>query len=208
MLLRQLSAQVPDRARTLGYLLKVLGNHPRDIPYAVVYLPGAGGCNWSMAGKAGPLPEALLRSSEAPGALLPVAQVASQGSPELVRLPATGAGAGDSGQPRPEGEQLLLAPIVTRQGGTIGVLGLGIDPSRSFDEDYLSFFELVAVQLGCALGTCGGPDLETRRHQAALEGINAILKAALTSGSERELGTVCLQITRRSPAAATGLSAS
>jgi two-component system, NarL family, sensor histidine kinase UhpB len=192
MLLRQLSAQVPDRARTLGYLLEVLGRHPRDIPFAVVYLPGAAGCSWTMAGKAGQLPEVLLRSSEEPEALLPVAQVASQGSPELVRLP--GSGAGDSGQPCPEGEELLLAPILARQGGTLGVLGLGIDRSRSFDDDYRSFFELVAGQLGCALGTCGGPDLETLRHHAALEGINAILKGALTSGSERALGTVCLQI--------------
>lgn len=170
-LLRELAASVAattaeDAARQS---MTLLGHCRRDIPFALLYL--ADGTDLRLAGSMG-VPEA--------------ASIANPSCWPVMQVFATGEGLAVSIDHRREqlprepwdapAERVMVLPLANP--GAVkpkGVLVLGINPRRAFDDDYRGFFDLVAGQIAAAMTNAGAYDLERKRGEAlaALDVVSA-----------------------------------
>ena len=154
--------------------ITVLGGNPADVPFALAYLPGPGGEGFRLAASAGFVSPAALTefsagaslndeiglalSSQAPRTLTGLAQRAAAATvrPGLV---------GDA----PPDTVLLLPLTAAGTGRPAGVLCCGVSPYRALDDDYRSFFDLAARQLGALVAEARSWEAERVRAQKLAE---------------------------------------
>ena len=171
-LLRELGLRA-GQARTLAEAClrsaEALATNPRDFPFATIYLADTERREMVLAGAAGIIsghPAAGEKISLDAPKPWPFREVIAQGEirvlskldPELT-LPR-----GPWADPP---RQAVMQPIVA--GGTTGVLVIGLNPLRLFDDGYRRFVELVGAQIGAAFGNAQAYQDEKKRAEALAE---------------------------------------
>jgi PAS domain S-box-containing protein len=183
-LLRELGAATTD-ARTMreacARAARALGTGPRDITFAVIYLCDEDAANSAgnprvlsrvaMVGIDPRHPAAPERIAENDATLFPLFEVLTRH--ELVVFdsracqPALPSGAWERAP-----HEVAVVPISTSgQGGRSGVLIVGLNPFRLFDDAYRGFISLVAGQTAASIATAEAYEQEKRRAEelAALD---------------------------------------
>ncbi|MDB5526460.1 MAG: two-component system sensor histidine kinase/response regulator [Rhizobium sp.] len=162
-------------ARTLQQACQVsvdaLSTNAHDLPFVLLYLKGDEDNPATLEGLAGIGRDhpAAMPAVEGNGGW-PIAstlaaheiQVVAAGSLPFQRLP------GGPWQIPPR--QVALVPIgETRESGHGGVLVIGLNPYRLFDEGYRGFAGLIAGQIGTAIANAQAYEAERRRAEALAE---------------------------------------
>jgi signal transduction histidine kinase len=153
---------------------KALGTDPRDVPFGMIYLAEPDGSAMRLAGATGielGHPAAPRRLSLADRSSGPFADVLQSQTPRLLKqLEASLGGPVPAGPwPRPPAEAALLPILPSGETGRAGVLVVGLNPFRLFDENYRSFLGLVAGQIAGALTSAHAYEEERRRAEALAE---------------------------------------
>ncbi|WP_158899374.1 response regulator [Burkholderia sp. L27(2015)] len=177
MLLRELAASTADArlwrdACELG--VRALQTDPRDIPFALLYVAEPGGANLTLAGASGiepghrAAPESM-HASDAAG--WPLAQVLRTQRPAVVSDLAQRFGPGlPSGPWSREPAQAVVLPIAPGgETARAAVLVVALNPCRLLDDSYRAFLNLVAGQIGAAIGYAHAYEQERRRAEALAE---------------------------------------
>ena len=172
--LQQLAAQALVERTTEGACeraLATLAHNPDDIPFALLYLrDGTMARRMAVAGDvdAALAPPTIAIASpdslDASDARWPLA-AALQGEAQLVDTAALrGLPAGPAGHVV---KQALVLPVLADD--AVGALVLGVNPTRRLDDDYRTFYTLVASQLGSAMRNARAAEDERRRADALAE---------------------------------------
>jgi len=174
--LRELGAATAN-ARSTGeaaaLAMGALAGNPRDIPFALLYLPDEGPDGVTLAGAVNidaghPAGPPAMRADSAPW---PFADALRRQETVVVPVPADRFAA-----PLPTGAwnvppaQVAVVPVLPS--GAIargGVLVIGLNPYRLFDAGYRSFLNLVAGQVGSAIGYAQAYERERHRAEALAE---------------------------------------
>ncbi|GAB4212578.1 MAG: hypothetical protein OHK0022_48600 [Roseiflexaceae bacterium] len=145
-----------------------MGEHPLDVPFALLYLPSPGGHRLALAAvvgleTGGPLSPPLAEL-DTEGLVWPLARAVAGEMVLVDDLPVT---AGLRGGPWGEPLRTALAlPVATAgQDAPQGVLVVGVSPSRALDEGYRSFFALLAGQVSAAVRNARAYEQERRRAE-------------------------------------------
>jgi two-component sensor histidine kinase len=172
-LLRDLAARTWD-ANTVeeAYALsaEALGANPRDVPFALIYALDEDRQMATLAGRCGieashrAAPETISPDDDASW---PIAQCAKHGMPTLLSDLKARFGALPSGAWDAAPAQAAILPIAT-QGHMrpSGVLIVGCNPYRPYDDSYRDFLALVANQIAAAVGNTHVYEQEVKRGQA------------------------------------------
>jgi PAS domain S-box-containing protein len=182
LLLRELAARTAC-ARSLGDTLRLaaeaLATNPRDLPFAAIYLSGGVAATIDLAETVGIarghalVPKAIALDDGDPlgaGDLLHAAirEVLDRHEPAVIDLPA--ASAPPSGAwPQPPARMALLPIAQAGHHGRTGVLAVGLNPYRLFDEAYRGFLGLVAGQIAGNIANAQAYEGERRRAEALAE---------------------------------------
>ncbi len=176
-LLRELAAGVAD-ARTVreacARSAAALATNPRDLPFALLYLADPAGGRVTLAGAAGVAaghPAAPAEAPlEGPGAPWPFAEVLRAHEPRVVEGLAAAFGALPTGAwPRPPARAVAVPIAASGQAGRAGVLVVGLNPFRLFDEGYRGFLGLVAGQVAAGIASAQAYEEEKERAEALAE---------------------------------------
>ena len=151
-----------------------LSSKPLDIPFAMIYVtdPERGVANLAgMSGIAHDHPMAPRTIAFAEPSLWPVQEVLRSQRLKLVsELEGCVAGAVPAGPWRRAPSLAAVVPIPpVGDTGRAGVLIVGLNPFRLFDEGYQGFLGLVAAQIGAAIGNGQAYEEERRRAEALAE---------------------------------------
>lgn len=176
-LLRELAARTID-ARTVADAcarsLAALATNPRDLTFALLYLGTADGRRLTLAGATGieaghPAgPAEMAADGSGPWALDEAGR--SAGTRVLADLTGRfGTDLPGGGWPQPTSRAALLPILPSGETGRSGVLIVGLNPVRLFDEDYRGFLELAAGQVAAAIGSAEAYEDERRRAEALAE---------------------------------------
>ena len=153
-------------------LMRVLADHPYDLPFACLYTLDSRQERASLAGHCGGLAlrlrpvEIALDESSAPW---PIAQAVRRGEAQLLELPE---GSHAIQVPfYPERVKRAIALPVQGQGSaaSIAVLVAGISSRHALDDNYRGFFELAARQFAAAIADAQAYEAERRRAEALAE---------------------------------------
>ena len=177
MLLRDLAASTADARLwrdACELSVRALQTDARDIPFALLYMAEPGGADITLAGASGiapghrAAPEAM-RATEA--AHWPFAEVLRTQTPVVVSDLAQRFGPGlPSGPWSLELTQAVVLPIMPGgETARAGVLVAALNPCRLLDDGYRAFLNLVAGQIGAALGYAHAYEEERRRAEALAE---------------------------------------
>jgi two-component sensor histidine kinase len=172
-LLRDLAARTWD-ANTVeeAYALSAdcLAASPRDIPFALIYALDESRQTATLAGRCGigaqhkAAPQTLSLDSKE---LWPIAPSVEQGAPLLLRDLNTRFGELPCGAWDTPPTQAAILPIAAQaHGGASGVLIVGCNPYRPYDDAYQGFLSLVAAQIAAAVGNTHAYEQEVKRGQA------------------------------------------
>src|SRR5688572_12060604 len=173
-LLRQLAAATAD-ARTVADACarsaEGLQSSPRDVPFALIYLPGSAPQTLELAASAGfradlHPPPPIIRRGDADGWPVALALDANQATVFDVRnegpLPS---GAWDRSP-----TDAVIVPLADRgPDHQAGLLVLGLNPYRVFDDAYRGFVEMIAGQVAAAIANARASEEERRRTEALAE---------------------------------------
>ncbi|MBM7494705.1 signal transduction histidine kinase/CheY-like chemotaxis protein [Micromonospora luteifusca] len=177
-LLRDLSVlgdgRTVDVHATGARLIDAIAGHPLDVPFAAIYLRDGAllrriACTGGDQGYAGALPGIVELADPGPVAYGWGLPDAAQGRPAQVsdvadRLPLPGGPWNDPVR------TALALPLPSGDGSQpLGVLLVGVSPSRGLDEAYRSFDQLVAQQISVALRNAQEYEQERRRVEALAE---------------------------------------
>ncbi|WP_091377251.1 ATP-binding protein [Geodermatophilus sp. DSM 45219] len=146
------TAELADETATVTAMTAALGSEPLDVPFAAVYLAGAG--DLRRAAAVGCRPEELPELATTPAELLP---------PAVAALGVTGGPFGD-----PVTEAVVL-PLGGADGAGAGALVVGVNPNRALDGEYRSFHELLAGQFAAAVRNARAYAEERARAEALAE---------------------------------------
>ena len=174
-LLREQAAQTVH-ARTVAEACvqsaRALATNDRDVPFALVYMADHDGRGFSLAASSGierdhPAAVASLR----PGGLVPwpVSAVLASKEPLVVDLDPSFGPFPAGAWPRQPAKAVLLPIGAGGEGGATGVLVVGLNPYRLFDDGYRSFLGLVAGQIGSSIATAHAYEEEKKRREALAE---------------------------------------
>lgn len=177
LLLRELAASTANRRterEAFEMSMRALRANPHDLPFALLYVAEPGSDTVSLAGTCGiepnhpAAPRTMHADRDAPW---PFADVLRHDDMTMVgdlahrfgpRLP-TGAW---TLAPR----QAAILPLQpSGETGRAGVLIVGLNPCRLFDDDYRAFLHLVAGQIGAAIGYAHAYEEERQRAEALAE---------------------------------------
>lgn len=147
---------------------RILGEHPLDVPFCVVYLRGDDGATARLAGASGIEPESEFAPREIAigdaGAAWPLACEACvvSGLRERAHLP---------GGPWPEGCDAALVLPISKAGQEepTGYVVAGISPRRELDGAYRDFFNLMAGTIAAAVANARAYEEEQARVRALAE---------------------------------------
>ena len=177
MLLRELAASTADARLwrdACELSVRALQTGSRDIPFALLYMAEPGGADVTLAGASGIAPghraaPESMRAGEA--AHWPFAEVLRTQCPVIVSDLVQRFGPGLPGGPWSlEPAQAVVLPIMP--GGEMaraGVLVAALNPCRLLDDGYRAFLNLVAGQIGAAIGYAHAYEEERRRAEALAE---------------------------------------
>ncbi|MFY1614958.1 ATP-binding protein [Micromonospora sp. WMMD736] len=180
-LLRDLSLRGDGRTvdvdATCARLIDAIGGHSLDVPFAAIYLrdgatlrriASAGG-DPGQTTVAGALPAVVDLADPAPTARAWALPDAASGRPtdvtgldERLSLPA-----GPWGDPARAALALPLPSVAEDQ--PLGVLLVGVSPSRALDEAYRSFYQLLTQQVSAAVRNAQEYERERRRAETLAE---------------------------------------
>jgi PAS domain S-box-containing protein len=176
-LLRELSASTANARswqEACEQSARALGKNPRDLPFAMLYVGEPGSETLSLVGTSGidlghqAAPATMNASGSSPW---PLKKILSGHRVEVVSdlddlftgdLPC---GAWD----RPPFQAAILPVSATGESARSGVLIVGLNPFRLFDENYRGFLGLVAGQIAAALANAQAYEEEKRRAEALSE---------------------------------------
>ena len=189
---RTTSARTWTKAGRLG--VEAIRTSPRDLPFALIYLVAsrdAGHGRVVLAGTAGiepggPLsPEAISLDTDT---FWPITEVLNTRVSRLVGDLSDledVSPAGFSAQPARQAIALPITPI--GQAGRAGVLIVGLNPLRGFDDNYQGFLDLVVGQISTAVANADAFEEETRRTEALDDAAD---RASGRGGAVRHAGNV------------------
>jgi signal transduction histidine kinase len=176
-LLRELASATADARTVEGacrHATRALATDPKDLPFALIYLIEPDGRTISLVGSAGfagehpAAPAALPIDGSSPW---PLADVLRGDAPKLVGdLPSRFGREFPGGFWQQSPRQAALIAIPARgDTGRKGVLVAGLNPFRLFDDDYRSFLELAAGEIGSSIANAQAYEEERRRAEALAE---------------------------------------
>lgn len=175
-LLQTLAAQTAD-ARTIADACQLsarsLEHNPYDLPFAMLYLLDQEEQVMTLAGttriqKGNPVAPA--RVAKNAHALWPFADVLARQEFRLISDLGTVSEHFPTGAWKHPPHQAVALPIApSGQMGQAGVLIVGLNPFRSFDEGYQGFLKLVAGQIAAGLANAHAYEEERKRAEALAE---------------------------------------
>ncbi len=176
-LLRELAAATVD-ARTVAHAcersVQALATDARDLPFALLYLATPDGRSFTLAASSGiarghaAAPETLLL--DAPSSW-PVEAALRDHRAQLVRSLGTRF-EGDfptTAWDEPPNQAAVIRIPARGDTGRPGLLIVGLNPFRLFDDDYRRFLDLVAGEIGAGIANAEGYEEERRRAEALAE---------------------------------------
>ncbi len=174
-MLREMAVEARTIDEAVRLCAEILGRNLRDIPFALVYLLDDSGKTMHLAAHVGlepgtPASPLAVDTDEQDSAGWPLAVIARQARAELVddlaaRFDCL------SREPWDEAPHQAMIWPIARPGWPhpAGVLVLGINPRRAFDEDYRSFFDLVAGHVATAVSNARTYEEERTRAEKLAE---------------------------------------
>jgi signal transduction histidine kinase/CheY-like chemotaxis protein len=151
-----------------------LGKDQRDLPFAMIYIAEPDGSEAKLAGMSGierghpAAPDMVALDRPSPW---PVSEVLRSQSVRMVSdlqgLFSEGVPTGP--WPHPPSQATLIPILPTGETGRAGVLVVGLNPFRLFDDNYRSFLGLVAGQIATAIANAQAYEEERRRAEALAE---------------------------------------
>ncbi|WP_232316362.1 ATP-binding protein [Candidatus Burkholderia verschuerenii] len=177
LVLRELATSAVD-ARTWRDAstrsIQALGKSPRDVPFALLYAAESGDETATLTGACGIEPghaAAPLTLHATHAAPWPVFDTLRDGQPRIVdtlgeRFDEALPTGGWNAQPT---SAIVLPSAPSGETGRAGVLIAALNPYRLFDDGYRAFLNLVAGQIGAAIGHAHAYDEERRRAEALAE---------------------------------------
>ncbi|AQH04616.1 two-component system sensor histidine kinase/response regulator (plasmid) [Burkholderia sp. KK1] len=175
--LRELAASATDARNwreACELSMQALEGASRDMPFALLYAAEPGGATATLVGRCGieaghPAAPPVLDSAHAHP--WPVADVLRDNEARLVTGldPRVSAPLPAGAWRTPPNSAILLPIAPSGETGRAGVLIAALNPHRLFDESYRAFMNLVASQIGAAIGYAHAYDEERRRAEALAE---------------------------------------
>ncbi|KRQ14255.1 response regulator [Bradyrhizobium manausense] len=157
---------------------QTLGENPHDVPFALIYLLDSDKHRAELvatsaipAGEPGaPFTVDILRADSEEQSNWPLSQALEAATAKLVSDISVRFGVLPGG-PWPEAPETALITPIAAPGHNIatGFLVSGLSPRQVINADYLSFFELVAGQIGAAIANARAYEAERRRAEALAE---------------------------------------
>ena len=153
---------------------QALSKDPQDLPFAMIYMGELGDNSLSLAGLCGierGHPAAPETMAIAGSGTWPIGTVLHSHAMQVVRdLPAMFGDALPTGAWSRPPSQTAMVPIPSiGETGHVGVLIVGLNPFRLFDDSYRQFLHLIASQIGAALANAQVYEEERRRVEALAE---------------------------------------
>jgi PAS domain S-box-containing protein len=175
-LLRELAARTAD-ARTFDdactLSAKCLETNPYDLPFAMIYLVDPDKECVVLAGTSGierghaAVPESIALDSDSPW---PFAEVIKSHKPYLLADLGALFGSLPTGAWQRPPHQAVIVPIApSGQTGKAGILVVGLNPFRLFDDNYSGFIDLVAAQIAASIANAQAYEEERKRAEALAE---------------------------------------
>jgi len=167
------SAHARTRQEVCERAAQAFASNPQDLPFAMLYLAEPGSTVMQLAAAAGidpgdPAAPETVAIDDA--SLWPFrAVLRSQTEKVVTNLSARGISFPSGPWPRMPSQAVLLPVSPTGEGGRAGVLVVGLNPFRLFDQDYRSFLHLVAGQVGAAIANAQAYEQERQRAEALSE---------------------------------------
>lgn len=173
--LREMTVEARTANEAARLCAEILGRNSRDIPFALVYLLDDADQHLHLGGHAGLEPGSAASPHRVamahPDAIgWPLARVAAQGRAELVENLAARFDCLPKEPWDEPAHQAMLLPIA-RPGSQepAGVLVLGINPRRAFDDDYRGFFSLASTHVATAISNARAYESERERAEKLAE---------------------------------------
>nr|WP_247894085.1 response regulator [Azospirillum endophyticum] len=180
--------QVCDRS------VEALATDPRDVAFALIYLREPESTDFALAAATGiapghpAAPEALTAAAPAWPLADPVTGPVHIPDLRAPELHAIGAGSLPDGVwNRPPTQAVVLPLPASGETGRSGLLIVGLNPYRLFDDGYRRFLGLVAGQVAAAIANAESYEAERRRAEALAEIDRA--KTAFFSNASHEFRT-------------------
>ncbi|WP_116123890.1 response regulator [Paraburkholderia sp. BL6669N2] len=174
-LLKELAAASPDGRdwrEACELSARALRANPQDLPFALLYAAEPGSDTVTLVGSCGiepghPAAPQTMRVGES---LWPIADVLQIQAPQTVRdLTQRFGTALPSGPWHLAPEQAVILPVSAGESTQTVLLIAGLNPCRLVDDAYRSFLNLVAGQIGAAIGYAQAYEEERRRAEALAE---------------------------------------
>jgi PAS domain S-box-containing protein len=155
--------------------MATLAANPDDVPFAILYLLDSDGQNAILEQVCGLPPASLAVAPQSVNltqptqdCLWPLADVVNKGLAQVVSV--------ENVEGLPRGlahqhlSQAMVLPVTSRgEGGTVGVLVAGVNPTGKLDPEYRTFYELIAGQIATAIQNVRSVEEERNRLEALAE---------------------------------------
>ena len=167
------SAHARTREEVCERAAEAFASNPHDLPFAMLYLADPGSTVMKLVAAAGinpgdrAAPEAVAVDD---ASLWPFRKALRSQTETLVPdLSGMGISFPSGPWPRMPSQAVLLPVSPTGEGGRAGVLVVGLNPFRLFNQDYRSFLHLIAGQVGAAIANAQAYEQERQRAEALAE---------------------------------------
>jgi signal transduction histidine kinase len=150
-----------------------LSTNPRDVPFAALYIKDSENENFILAGSCGieQTHPAIPKEMAAGSSPWPIEELMVRQEAIVVEMPLdqfSVALPGGVWEQSPK--QVAILPITaTGETGGVGMLLVGLNPFRLFDENYRGFLELAAGQIAAAIASAQAYEEQRKRAEALAE---------------------------------------